>query len=188
MKLKIFAEGEVIAGAWSRRVEKSEGTTDAFLKLYTPDESIVDAFSKLAADDLRGQKREGGKMFFIQIFEIEEPVQSDFQAITFEQHEPVNPSQKAAIICKDEHFFKFIAETFPDEIRFLINSGLWHTEKGSTAVAEADRRNHNGAVLVRYIASVDSRSELDSNEFARSIFDEMIDSNFNKWKKQKGLK
>lgn len=173
MNKKIIHQGEVYAGAWSRRSENSSGVTDAWLKFYLPDEDALDAMLLGACDDdFRGTKKSGGKLFRITIEEY-----SDLEETPAEYQEKpqLKLSQMSAVICKDELFNQFCRQFLLPVITEMKNQKLF----------KASDTNEDKAVkLVRFVCSIESRSELDSNEEAAIQFNQMVRGPFKEFKKQ----
>lgn len=183
MKKEIFAEGEVILGGWSRRVETSHGITDGYIKLYLPDDAMLDILARLGDDDLRGNKKSGGKLFYLRLHEYDGTEPERLVDMEFAPPpEPKKLSQIAAIICSDENFPKFAKTFYGEAIKLLIKDNLWNM--GHEDMTEQEQRARiidNAATLVRYICSIGSRKELDTNEIAADIFKSLIKNPFNKF-------
>ena len=174
ISMKKICEGEIILGAWSRRVETSSGVTDGFIKLFVPDDQILDVFQRFQEEDFRGKKREGGKLFKVVFFEYEDiPEEYDpTEEFVPPETNNVKLSQIAAIIGSDPLFPAFCKKFFGDCIRLLINDSLWN----GTTIERA-------AILIRYICSIDSRSQLDvEGDPSIQIFHDLIREPLRLWR------
>ena len=83
------------------------------------------------------------------------------------------PSQLAAIIGQDAAFPDYLRKYFSPQIKMMMASGLWE----GTAEEKC-------ASAIRYICSVDSRSELDTEGPAMDIFYSDIYNPFQEFKKE----
>lgn len=171
---KIIHEGEVYAGAWSRRSENSQGVTDAWLKFYLPDEAAIDAMLLGAADDdFRGTKKSGGKLFRITIEEYSDLEETPPE---YEERKTYKLSQIAAVICKEPQFYEFCRLFMFKVIKQMNKEKLFTVD---------DTEEVKATKLVRYICSIESRSELDTNQTAATQFDVMIRKPFKLFQNQK---
>ena len=172
---KPFIQSEVVLGAWSRRVESSQGTTDGWLKLYLPDDSCLDILSRLPDEDLRGQRKSGGKLFILKLIEYD--IAESISDMPIEiPPEPAKPSTLAALICKEPLFKEFSLLIFGVAIKMMQQDNKWDF---------ADTMENKLASLVRFLCSIESRSELDKNKAASDLFFSMIYKPYNLFKAQK---
>jgi len=186
MKKETFCEGEVILGGWSRKVETSHGVTDGYIKLYLPDDAMLDILARLSDEDLRGNKKSGGKLFYLRLQEYDGTEPERISDMTFDiPPEPKKLSQIAAIIGADAAFPEFAKTFYGEAIKNLVKEKLWLPHYPEiTPEDERKRIIANGTILIRYICSVQSRSELDTNEITADIFKTLIQKPFNKFLEQ----
>ena len=156
--MKKYCTGEVILGSWSRRVETSSGTTDGYIKLFVPDDEILDILSRLSEDEFRGKRRDGGKLFRLTLEEY-----SDEPSFPPIPESNLKPSNLSALIGDDPLFPSFAQEIHFAMIALMKDSELW---KGTG--------KEKAASLIRFGCSVESRSELDKPSPAQDIFFEVF--------------
>lgn len=114
-------------------------------------------------DDLIDFLESNGDHYMITIAPVDRPV-----------IEPEKkPSQLAGIICGDEAFYSFLKQFHLPTIKLMASSGITFSEE----LAEKN------AQVVRFACSVESRSELDTNESAKDIFFEAFYNPFQSYKK-----
>ncbi len=170
-----IGEADAIAGAWARRSENSQGVTDAWIKLYLPDETLLDELLRqfCGDDDFRGTKKSGGKLIRVILEEYDDLEETPPQYE--EQKAALKPSQISALICKDVDFPDFCGKYLADILKLMTEEKLINFK---------DDDEINSAKVVRYACSIESRSELDTNEGARNTFHAMIKDPFNAYKNQ----
>lgn len=174
MKTLIGSDGAVLA-AWARRSENSKGTTDAWIKFYLSDEALLDAVLARfpGEDDFRGGCKSGGSLVELTLHEYDdlEHTPPQFE----EQKAPLKASQKSALICKDLMFPKYCRRFLDEYLQAMKKENLFNgTDTTEDIMAE----------IVRYICSIKSRGELDTNEGARHLFNTVIEQPFWEYKKQ----
>ena len=126
----------------------------AWVKFRLPDESHLDVY--------RGRNRAGrtqkfGQRYFMMLIEInddETPMPAETQ-----QRRPMKLSQIAGAICHDEKFRAWAEEQYGDPVP-----------------DEAAAAN-----LIREVCGVESRSHLDSNDDAASVFRQLL-ADYDAWK------
>jgi len=173
MKKKI-TETDAILGAWSRKNENSSGVTDAWIKFYLPDEEALDVLLSMFSDeDFRGTKKSGGRLMNIVLNEFDDLQETPFEYQ--EQKKLLPSSQVSALICKHELFPAF-CKAFLKDILIQMNDEKLIDQRAS--------REDKNASLIRYVCSIKSRSELDSNPIAEKSFNEYIRNPFKEYRKQ----
>lgn len=174
MKDNIIGECDIILGAWSRKTENSTGVTDAWLKVFMPDEELLDVLlSRFSDEDFKGTKKSGGRLMKLVLVEYDDLDETPPQ---YEESRPaLKPSQVAAIICKDELFAPYCRQFLTDILKQMNTEGYF--KEGQSA-------EEKNALVVRYLCSINSRSELDDNEAARNQFHEFIRKPFKAFKQQ----
>ena len=166
--MKKYCTGEVILGSWSRRVETSSGTTDGYIKLFVPDDEILDILSRLSEDEFRGKRRDGGKLFRLTLEEY-----SDEPSFPPIPESNLKPSNLAALIGEDPLFPLFAQSIFSSMIELMKSSGIW---KGTS--------KEKAASLIRFGCSVNSRSDLDITGPAQDLFFDVFYHPFLQYKRE----
>lgn len=177
MKVLIYKDDGIL-GAWSRRTESSKGVTDAWIKLFLHDEAMLDAIlARYNDEDFRGACKTGGSIIEITLNEYSDledtPPQHE------EQKAPLKASQKSALICKDPLFGKYCKEFLKEYLNAMGKEKLF---------SKSETEEESLAKVIRYICSIKSRAELDTNETARNLFNTVIDKPFWEYKKQQANK
>ena len=174
MKNKI-GEADIILGAWSRKTENSQGVTDAWLKVFMPDEELLNVLlSRFSDEDFKGNKKSGGRLMKLVLLEYDD---LDETPPEYEESRPaLKPSQVAAIICKDD-FFAPYCRAFMKEVLKQMRDEEYFKNTNMT-------QEEKNALVVRYVCSINSRSELDDNTTAQHQFHEYIRKPFKAFKQQ----
>lgn len=180
---KLIIKDDGILAAWSRRTESSKGTTDAWIKFYLPDEALLDAIlARYNEDDFRGACKTGGAIIEITLHEYDDLEHTPPQ---FEETKPaIKVSNIAALICQDPLFPDYCKNFLDDYLQNMKKEKIFVGNPGDFKDIE-QILNENMARVIRYICSIKSRAELDTNENARHLFSTVIDKPFNAYKQQR---
>lgn len=164
-------KGECYLIAWSDPVYSSSGCSDAYLKVALHDMEMLNNIRPVEA---RGQKKEGGKRFYITLTEIgddEQPVVPKLKGGKL--------SQWLAMRLGDEHFQEFLRTNFSSVIKDAAktNRDLWNmvTIKERTDIA------------VKHLLSISSKVDIDNNALVGEEFINKILNPFNDYCQEKGV-
>lgn len=133
--------------------------------LQVPDEDL-EHFEKMT---VKKGKVAGQRLMavFVEIGDDERPVQQPGTIAEAEKQapkakkDPLGALSKWAVMrCQDEHFQAWVSENFPDE---------W-----SVHANHMDSKEEVCKLVICGMCGISSRKELDTNEVARAIFDELI--------------
>lgn len=165
--------GEVYLCAWSDSVESSAGTTDAWIKVYLSDGSMLD---NIRPAETRGKAKTGGKRFQLVMVEIgddEQPIKED---------------------PKIDHTLSNMAQYFGDRETDLFKTWV-SREKSMWLTSCRDNYKENGGVwdalldpekcrqIILFACSIDSRAKLDTDSLAADAFLE-IRGAYTDWKRR----
>jgi hypothetical protein len=167
MSIEPTTSGEVYLGAWSDTVESSTGRTDAWIKLYLSDSSMLD---DLRSQDVRGKAKEGGKRYALVMVEIgddEQPVQKPKGSMT-------HLSNVAAVLGENPKFGQWYASEHAATYEAMVES-FGQDEWKKLSYKDKCRE------CILYSCSIASRSYLDTDEIAANTFKELISEPFSEY-------
>lgn len=166
----VAMKGEVYLGCWSDVVVSSSGASDAWIKLYLSDSSMLD---NIRPHDARGKAKQGGKRYALVMVEIgddEKPVV---------QNKPkghmTHLSNVAGMICEQhaDEFGKWFKERLPahyKECRDMFGA-QWKEMQPKVKCKH----------LICHACSISSRAELDTKEDSASEFRVLISEPFQRY-------